>query len=454
MVSIQLKIKSPRLFVTALALLAAFVTAAPCVMAQAQKSTIDVLNYDVALEPDGPSKTIKGIVKVRFVALSATNKLTLSCGDLIIDSVRSKGKSLQNSTADHRVEITLPSTAKPKETLEVEIAYHGAPRYGIRFFPEKNQVYTIFSTSQWMICEDSPDDRATVRFVLTTGQGLTHLANGKEIDRRNLTDGRLQTTWLQKIPVPTYTFGFVIGPFRTLSEKSGPVELRYLATNFSDEQVHRIFRETTDMLNFFESRAGVKYQDPTYTQVLATGGAEQEMSSFTALNEAYGNKVLANEKDIWLGAHEFAHQWWGNMVTCRDWNHFWLNEGIATFMAAAYFEHRFGREAYLREIEENRTSYEKVKNAGKDKSLVFPDWLHPTREDRTLVYDKGSYVMHLLREEMGEDAFWKGLRDYTRKYFGKSVVTADFQKTMETAYGKSLSQFFGKWVYLNSPATQ
>src|SRR5678815_6094595 len=320
MVSIQLKIKSPRLFVTALALLAAFVTAAPCVMAQAQKSTIDVLNYDVALEPDAPSKTIKGIVKVRFVALSATNKLTLSCGDLIIDSVRSKGKSLQNSTADHRVEITLPSTAKPKETLEVEIAYHGAPRYGIRFFPEKNQVYTIFSTSQWMICEDSPDDRATLRIVLTSAPGLTHLSNGRETNHQALADGRIQTTWSQTSPVPTYTFGFVIGPFRTLSERRGAVELRYLATSFSDDQVLRIFRDTKDMMNFFEDRAGVKYQDHAYSQVLATGDAEQEMSSFTALNEDYGSRVLADEKDIWLGAHEFAHQWWGNMVTCEDWN--------------------------------------------------------------------------------------------------------------------------------------
>ena len=454
MVNIQPNIKSLRLLISALALEALFVAQATRVIAQSQHPTIDVLHYDVSLEPEAQSKTIKGIVKIRFITLSATSKVTFNCGDLIIDSIRSKGQPLQNSIADHRVEVTLPSTTKPNETLEIEIAYHGSPRYGIRFFPEKNQVYTIFSTSQWMICEDSPDDRATVRFVLTSRQGLTHLSNGQETDSRTLPDGRLQTTWWQKIPVPTYTFGFVIGPFRTLSEKRGPLELRYLATNFSDEQVRRIFRETTDMLNFFESRAGVKYQDQTYTQVLATGGAEQEMSSFTALNEAYGNRVLADEKDIGLGAHEFAHQWWGNMVTCRDWNHFWLNEGIATFMAAAYFEHRFGREDYLREIEQNRASYEKVKNAGKDKSLVFPDWLHPTREDRTLVYDKGAYVMHLLREEMGEDAFWKGLRDYTRRYFGKSVVTPDFQKAMEAAYGKSLSKFFSKWVYLNDTATK
>jgi aminopeptidase N len=234
-----------------------------------------------------------------------------------------------------------------------------------------------------------------------------------------------------------------------VSEKRDKVELNYLATDFSEEQIRQIFRDTPDMLSFFEDRAGVKYNDDTYSQVLATGGAEQEMSSFTALNEDYGKEVLANEHDIWLGAHEFAHQWWGNMVTCRDWNHFWLNEGIANFMTAAYLEHRFGREAYQREIDKYRSNYEKVKAAGKDKSLVFPDWLHPTREDRILVYDKGAYVLHLLREQMGDDLFWKGLGLFTKRNFGKSVVTADFQSAMEDANGRSLSSFFSKWVYLN-----
>ncbi len=254
--------------------------------------------------------------------------------------------------------------------------------------------------------------------------------------------------WRQAIPVPTYIFGFAAGRFRTLTQKQGRVQLRYLATQFSDKEVLRIFRDTADMIGFYEERAGVRYADSTYTQVLAAGGVEQEMSGFTVLRESYGREVLANEHDVWLGAHELAHQWWGNMVTCRDWNHFWLNEGIATFMAAAYKEHRFGRKEYLREIEANRLSYEKVRDAGKDRSLVFPDWSHPTAEDRTLVYDKGAYVLHLLREELGERDFWAGLRHYTRTYFGKSVTTPDFQRAMEHAGGKNLADFFSKWVYL------
>ena len=111
---------------------------------------------------------------------------------------------------------------------------------------------------------------------------------------------------------------------------------------------------------------------------------------------------------------------------------------------------RIGHEEYLRQIEEYRGSYEKVRAAGKDRSLVFPDWLHPTADDRTLVYDKGAYILHLLRQELGERVFWAGIRAYTRKYFGKSVTTADFQAVMEQSSGKKLTDFFAKWVYLKS----
>ncbi len=254
--------------------------------------------------------------------------------------------------------------------------------------------------------------RLTMKLILPAT--LTPVANGELVSQQNLPDNKRISEWRQQSPIPTYIFGFAAGPFHVVKQKHRNVELQYLATNYSEAEVRRIFRATPDMLDFFEDRAGVKYADKTYTQVLAAGGVEQEMSSFTGLKEAYGKQLLDNEQDLWLAAHEFAHQWWGNMVTCESWSHFWLNEGIATFMAAAYLEHRFGREIYLREIESYRASYEKVRAAGKDKSLEFPDWLNPTREDRTLVYDKGAYVMHLLREEMGERAFWKGLRIFTQ----------------------------------------
>lgn len=402
----------------------------------------DVLHYSATLEPDLTNKSVKGSVLIRVQTTS--NVVELNCGDLTIDSVTEKGTPLQFSVNDHKLRVSI---GERKDEREIEVKYHGAPRRGIRFFPDRQQVYTIFSTSQWMVCNDDPADKATLTMKLILPSTLKAVANGEFVSLRSLPDNKRISEWRQKSSIPTYIFGFAVGPLRVTKQKHRNVELQYFATNYSEAEVRRIFGDTSDMLDFFEDRAGVKYADRTYTQVLAAGGVEQEMSSFTALKESYGKELLDNEQDLWLGAHEFAHQWWGNMVTCHSWNDFWLNEGIATFMAAAYLEHRFGRAAYLREIETYRANYEKVREAGKDKSLVFPDWLNPTRDDRTLVYDKGAYVLHLLREEMGERNFWKGLRIFTQRHFGKSVVTTDFVAAMEEAHGKSLKEFFAKWVY-------
>jgi aminopeptidase N len=412
-------------------------------------AAFDVTHYDVQVEPDILNKMVTGKVLIRLVS-RVENLVTieLDCGALLIDAVRENNEALKFTRNGGRLNVSLSRPAKAKEGRTIEVVYHGSPRRGIRFFPDRGQVYTAFSTSQWMVCVDAPDDRATLRLNLVVPDKVQTAANGRFVGRRKSVGGKLVHEWRQEYPVPTYTFGFAAGEFREVTERRGRVRLRYLAAQFSEDELRRIFTDTEDMLGFFEKRAGVRYADSSYTQVLAAQGYGQEMSGFTVLGESYGRKVLANERDVWLGAHELAHQWWGNMVTCRDWNHFWLNEGFATFMAAAYKEHRFGREEYLREIEANRASYQKVRDAGKDRSLVFPDWSNPTAEDRTLVYDKGAYVIHLLREELGERAFWAGVRQYTRTFFGKSVTTPDFQRAMERASGKSLSDFFAKWVYL------
>jgi len=335
----------------------------------------DVLHYSVTLEPDIVAKSVKGSVLIRVSTTSTT--VEFDCGELTIDAVREAAKPLQYSVENRRLRVSLPAG---KSVREIEIDFHGTPKRGIRFFPDRQQVYTIFSTSEWMVCVDDPADKATLIFKLILTANLTPVANGNLISQRELPNNKLVSEWRQNTAIPTYIFGFAAGPFHVATEKRRNVELQYLATNYTAKEVRRIFRDTPDMLDFFEDRAGVKYADRTYTQVLAAGGVEQEMSSFTALKESYGKQLLDNEQDLWLAAHEFAHQWWGNMVTCRDFNHFWLNEGIATFMAAAYIEHRFGREAYLRKIETYRANYEKVRAAGKDKSLVFPDWNSPTRK--------------------------------------------------------------------------
>ncbi|MBV9241196.1 MAG: M1 family metallopeptidase [Acidobacteria bacterium] len=409
----------------------------------------DVSHYDLRLALDIGDKSIKGTESIKFVSRTTSlTQLDLDAVELTIDSVKEKGVAQKYISRDRQVIIALSPPAKNGETREIEIEYHATPTRGIRFFPDRRQVYTVFSTSRWMVCLDDPDKRATLGLTLIVPSGLSSIANGQMVGQRGAENGRISYEWRQSVSVPTYTFGFAVGKFRTVTVRHGKIDLQYASEQYSDDELRNVFRDTGDMIDFYEDRAGVKYPYPGYTQVLAAGGVEQEMSGFTALRETYGRDVLADEHAIWLGAHELAHQWWGNMVTNRAWTHFWLNEGMASFMASAYKEHRFGRSEYLRDIDKYRMNYEKVRAAGKDRSLVFPDWKSPTAEDRTLVYDKGAYVIHLLREELGDSAFWSGIRLYTRKYFGKSVTTPDFQHAMEGASKRDLSGFFDEWVYL------
>lgn len=121
--------------------------------------------------------------------------------------------------------------------------------------------------------------------------------------------------------------------------------------------------------------------------------------------------------------------------------------GFAVFMSSAYKEHRFGRDAYMEDIELYFDAYKKVKDNGLDKSLVFKSWSDPTADDRTLVYYKGAWVLHLLKEKLGDEIFWKGIKHYTQKHYGKSVVSKDFKDAMEESANVDLNDFFDEWVY-------
>ena len=414
----------------------------------------DVIHYDATVEPDLAGRTVAGEVAIDLIATATSLRtIDLDIGALVVDTVRMEGATLEFTQRDRRLHARLKEPAAMGARRRIDLEYHGAPRYGLEFVPEKSQVYTIFSTSQWLPSIDAPVDKATLRLTLILPKGLRVVANGREVSARPLSGGRLAHEWRLDEPAPTYTFGFAAGKFAEATEKRGRIRLRYLSTDASAAELLKIFADTKDMLSFFEDRSGVRYPGATYAQALVEKTIGQELAGFAVMSEEYGKGVLGDPETIGLIAHEFAHQWWGNRVTCRDWTHFWLNEGFATFMAAAYREKRFGREAYLKDVEGWRARYERVRAAGGDRSLVFPDWTRPTSDDRALVHQKGALVLHELRERIGEAPFWKAMRAYTRAHLQGSVVTTDFERAVEESTGKDLSAFFGEWVYLGPPST-
>jgi len=411
-----------------------------------------VTHYDVRLEPRLESRTLTGTVTLSVVVhrddvAPADATIVLNRGRLEIDGVQEDGRARTFVVDGNLVRITLPRGGPDEKRRALTVTYHGAPSSGLVFNEEREQIYTVFSTSQWMPALDEPSARATLRLRLTMPRAWTAAASGREVSRRELPANTVVMEWEQKRPVPTYTFGFAAGAFTEATDRASGTALRYLGRGFTESEMRRVFGESAQMIRFFEQRSGVPFPGDTYAQALVARTVGQEMAGLSIVSEDYGRAVIADPSAIGLIAHELAHQWWGNMVTCHAWTEFWLNEGFATYMAAAYREQRFGRDTYLSEVASMKARYEQVRARGNDRPLVFPNWDRPTADDRTIVYQKGAYALHELRELLGDTTFWAGIRRYTTEHFGRSVTTEDFRAAMEQASGTDLGAFFDRWVY-------
>lgn len=402
---------------------------------------IDVINYHVEIEPNIKNKSLKGNVIIQYINNDLRSEIVFDTGHLLVDSVVGDNikKYKQNNS---QITIILSSTFEKNQTIR--IYYHGTPKKGVYF--EQNQMYTAYFTDEWMITNNQPDDKSKFTLDLIVPQELTTIANGKINKTQRLENNKKIITWKQVIAMPTYTYGFAIGKFFQVIEETHNVELNYYSTHYNLDQLKTIFINTADMISFFEDKSGMPYFQTSYSQILI-GNHYQEMAGFSILKESYGEMVLVNNTETNLIGHELAHQWWGNMITCKDWNHFWLNESFATFMSAAYNEHKFGKEKYMQDIFSYKSVYEKLRESGNDKPLVFKEWSNPTTSDRNIVYFKGAYFLHLLRIKMGDKDFWQGVKQYSKKYYGKSVSTINFQYEMQDVTTINLEVFFKKWVY-------
>lgn len=413
----------------------------------------EVLHYTARLDPDLSAKTLRGSEKISLVVTTAgVRNIAFDAGGLVIDEVRRRGQELSFEKVGTRLDIQLADAFDAGQRLDIEIEYHGAPRFGLEFHPEADQLYTIFSTSEWLVCLDAPGQRATLDLSVALPARFKAMGNGRLVSKAPLDGERDLYRWRQDQPVPSFVYGFAAGSFHEARTRAEGVELRFLSHDLQPEPLQRVFTNTADMLKFFGDRAGVPYRGK-YDQALVTRTIGQELAGFALLSETYGRDVLAEPTAEDLIAHEAAHQWWGILVTCRSWNDFWLNEGFASFMAAAYMQHRHGDAVYQRIVERWHQRVERLVATGKDHALVYPQWIKPSRDDRAVVYQKGAYVLHLLRGQLGERDFWKGIRDYTREYRGKSVTTADFKRAMERSSGRNLDAFFRQWVTGSSNRT-
>lgn len=420
------------------------------VLDSAAPRAMDVLHYEAHIDLDLGAGSIRGRETIRLsMVVDGAHSITFDAGGLAIDRVSERGAALGFERSGQQLIVALAGPSRSGDRHDIEIEYHGSPTQGLEFHADRGEAYTIFSTSQWLVCVDAPDERASLDLELVLPAELVSVGNGEPGAKTRLADGRVLHRWRQAKPVPSYLFGFAAGRYIEVAQRGDGARWHSLATTIAAADLRRIFADTGDMLQFFGERGGRRFRG-TYRQALVSETIGQEMAGFALMSEDYGREVLADPTAESLIAHEVAHQWWGNGVTNRDWGHFWLNEGFATFMTAAYMQHRFGDTEYQKRVDGWLARLRKLRAAGKDRPLVFDAWLKPTSDDRAVVYQKGAYVLHLLRGDLGEAAFWRGIRAYTRAYYGRSATTDDFRRAMEKSSGRDLSSFFQRWVTGNS----
>lgn len=429
------------------AMLAIGLLISPVLAAAAPGKGFDVTRYDLALTPDIPNGTVAGR---EVITLRATEdrlqRLDFSGNGLTIDKATLDGVPVTARSEDGSLSFALGQPLKRGRVVRLEVLYHGKPARGLS--GSGTSLYTSYFACDWMIClQDQFGDKAAFSLALHVPAGLVTLSVGRRVARTVAPDGGEIHRWTAPRPYSAYLFGFAVGRFALASERVGSARLAYLSEVADADALKQRFPQTPDVVRFFADKAGAPLPVAEYSQLLVKGREAQEAATYSVL----GVDALATNADDpaqdWAIAHELAHQWWGNLVTCATLKDFWLNEGVTTFMTAAWKEHQYGRAAYDAELAVARARLDKARAAGFDKPLAW-DGRYPSLATRRAVqYSKGALFMDHLRTTLGERAFWAGLRRYTRTHAGGVVTSLDFQHAMEASSGRDLRPLFAEWVF-------
>lgn len=415
--------------------------------ALAAPQDFDIERYDVTVKPDVEKKSIAGSTLIALRALrDGVSQIDLTQNALQIASVR--GGTIDPAAPSGTVlKIKLDRPLRRNERTKLEFSYAGKPLRGLIF--DQGVMYTSYFACEWMICtQDRPGDKAALKLTLDFPTQVTAVGPGRSTGNSVPSAIPIHQIWQESRPYPTYTFGFAAGSFTTAFDKAGDVTLAYFAApgTADSEKLRRLFETTPQMLAFFQDKSGVPFPNERYTQILVNGMEAQEGSNLSIIGTRMIEPILTNPQEDWVIAHELAHQWWGNLLTCADWSEFWLNEGVVVFMTAAWKEHKHGRAAYDREIDLARKRLAEAAVAGFDKPLAWTGEYPSLRIRRAVQYSKGALFLDALRSALGEKAFWAGLKLYTQSHAGGVVTSRDFQRAMETASQRNLDQLFKAWV--------
>jgi aminopeptidase N len=427
---------------------------------------VDVRHVRLEVAVDLERKTIEGVARHTVSALNdGTARVTFDAAELTILGVTDEGgKALRHEYAGGQVVAHLGRPLAAGEETTVSVAYRGSPRRGLWFVgpdehaPKKPlQAWTQGQDEDsryWFPCFDYPNDKATTEVLATVDSRFTAVSNGALVAKA---DGPRPgtTTWHWRLGTPhvSYLVTLAIGEFEEVSLGDRPVPLVAYVPKGPGRaaEARRSLGRTAEMVACFGERFGVAYPYEKYAQVVVHdfvfGGMEN--TSATTLTEyaLYDERAALDYEVDDLVAHELGHQWFGDLLTCRDWSHAWLNEGFATYCEAVFREHHFGRDEFLHHQWVDAKDYFAEDLGDYRRPVVSRLYEAPIDVFDRHLYQKGGWVLHMLRAELGEEGFWKSIRGYVRENAGKHVVTDDLRRAVEDATGRNLEWFFDQWIH-------
>ncbi|MGH9743650.1 MAG: M1 family aminopeptidase [Candidatus Acidiferrum sp.] len=428
----------------------------------ARSRDYDLQHSRIALRFDLDQKKVIGdVTHTLSVLRDGTSKIIFDSAGLTIQSVTLNKSRAKFESTDDKLIIPLSSPAHAGEKFEITIRYEGKPSKGLYFIlPDKDypdipkQVWTqgeSEDTHFYLPTYDYPNDRLTTETILTVPASWITVANGKLISVSPERNGLKTWTWRESIPSSTYLITAVAGEFDEVKDSWRGIPVDYYAPKGRGDRLSINYGRTPQMIELFSKKLGVDYPWEKYDQSMVddfVAGGMENSSATTNTSSSLRNAKLVPEFPTGeddLISHELGHQWFGDLVTCKDWGDIWLNEGFATFMETVWTEAHFGKDQADYDRWEAARGWFAQRSLF-SKPIVRHDFTDSGEFDSN-VYTKGGWVLYMLRRQLGEDAFYRGLKHYLEVNRGKNAVTADLSKAIEEATHTNVDQFFHQWLY-------
>jgi aminopeptidase N len=425
---------------------------------------IDVKHYSFELGLSDSSDEIFGIAKITVLFKNAgtqsfrldfINKTSEKQGKgMQIDSIKIGNFAVSFTHQNDEIIISLPSSVLANSELVFSIKYHGIPFAGLKIGPTCLGDRSFFSenwpnkTRHWLPTVDHPSDKATSEFVIKAPAHYKVISNGLLMEESDLGNNIRLTHWKQSVPVSSWLFVLGAADFavKYVDKFEGKSIESWVYAKNREAGFYDFDEPTKKVLEFYSNYVGpFAYEKLANIQSVNSGGGMETSSAIF-----YSDKLINGKRDVRLRnvvIHEIAHQWFGNAVTESTWDDAWLSEGFATFFTMLFIENEYGKDQYAKEIAKAKETVFKTSLKTPDFSIISPRSAEKEDVTSSLTYQKGAWILHMLRELIGETNFKKGIQSYYKKFYNANATTNDFRKAMEKASGKDLKLFFNQWLY-------